>query len=132
MARIQEHCPVTQVGIRSMDVAEKAFIQADRFFPMEHLRNETDWMEHVVDTLNREVYITLDLDVLDPSIMPSTGTPEPGGMDWYTLLSLLRKVAENRTIIGFDVVELCPVESNKAPDFLAAKLLYKILSYIYQ
>ncbi len=132
MARIQEHCPVTQVGIRSMDAVEKAFIQADRFFPMEQLRNNAEWMEHVVDTLNNEVYVTLDLDVLDPSIMPSTGTPEPGGMDWYTLLTLLRKVAENRRIIGFDVVELCPVESNKAPDFLAAKLVYKILSYIYQ
>lgn len=88
-------------------------------------------MDRVVDTLSDQVYLTLDLDVLDPSIMPSTGTPEPGGMEWYTLLALLRKVAENRKIIGFDVVELCPVESNKAPDFLAAKLIYKILSYIY-
>lgn len=132
MARIREYCPVTQVGIRSMDAVEKAFIQPDRFFPQEQLRNESDWMDRVIRTLDDQVYLTLDLDVLDPSFMPSTGTPEPGGMDWYTLLALLRKVAENRKVIGFDVVELCPVESNKAPDFLAAKLIYKILSYIFK
>lgn len=132
MARVREICPITQVGIRSMDLLEKPFIEPDRFFPQEHLFRENEWMERVVDTLSDQVYLTLDLDVLDPSIMPSTGTPEPGGMDWYTLLALLRKVAERRDIIGFDVVELCPVESNKAPDFLAAKLIYKILSYIYK
>lgn len=132
MSRIREHCPVTQVGIRSMDVDEKAFIQPDRIFPQETLIHEPDWMDRVIRTLNDEVYLTLDLDVLDPSVMPSTGTPEPGGMDWYTLLALLRKVAENRKIVGFDIVELCPVESNKAPDFLAAKLIYKILSYTFK
>ncbi|MGW8315884.1 MAG: agmatinase [Bacteroidales bacterium] len=132
MSRIREHCPVTQVGIRSMDVAEKAFTQPDRFFPQEHIIHEPEWMDRVIHTLNDQVYLTLDLDVLDPSVMPSTGTPEPGGMDWYTLLALLRKVAENKRLVGFDIVELCPVESNKAPDFLAAKLIYKILSYIFK
>ena len=132
MSRIREHCPITQVGIRSMDAAERAFIQPDRFFPQEQLIREKGWMDRVVDTLSEKVYLTLDLDVLDPSVMPSTGTPEPGGMEWYSLLALLRNVAEKREIIGFDVVELCPLESNKAPDFLAAKLIYKILSYIFK
>jgi agmatinase len=75
------------------------------------------------------VYITIDLDVFDPSIMPSTGTPEPGGLLWYDVLELMRTVFENRNVVGFDVVELCPDERNKAPDFLAAKLIYKLLSY---
>jgi agmatinase len=75
------------------------------------------------------VYVTIDLDVFDPSIMPSTGTPEPGGLLWYDVLGLLRTVFENRNVVGFDVVELCPDERNKAPDFLAAKLIYKLSSY---
>ncbi|HUV07073.1 MAG TPA: arginase family protein, partial [Spirochaetia bacterium] len=75
-----------------------------------------------------KVYITLDLDVFDPSIMPSTGTPEPGGLGWYDVLSLLRRVFEEKRVLGFDIVELCPGE-DKAPDFLAAKLLYTLLSY---
>lgn len=86
-------------------------------------------MDRVISTLNERVYMTLDLDVLDPSVMPSTGTPEPGGMDWYTILTLIRRVASEKEIVGFDVVELCPGEHNRAPDFLAAKLIYKILGY---
>ena len=83
----------------------------------------------MVATLSDRVYLTVDLDVLDPSVMPSTGTPEPGGMDWYTLLELVRKVCQQKELVGFDVVELCPNRQNRAPDFLAAKLIYKILSY---
>lgn len=131
MARARELCPITQVGIRSMDISEKEFIRPEHFFTQERIRDEKGWMEQVLRTLNDQVYITLDLDVLDPSIMPSTGTPEPGGMDWYTLLALVKKVADEKEIIGFDVVELCPVASNKAPDFVAAKLIYKILSYCF-
>jgi agmatinase len=78
------------------------------------------------------VYITIDLDVFDPSIMPSTGTPEPGGLFWYDVLALLKAVAGKKNIVGFDVVELCPGEENKAPDFLAAKLIYKLLSYKFE
>ncbi|MHC4413525.1 MAG: arginase family protein, partial [Planctomycetota bacterium] len=76
-----------------------------------------------------KVYVTIDLDVFDPSIMPSTGTPEPGGLMWYEVLELLKAVCERREIVGFDVVELRPSDYNKAPDFLAAKLIYKLLSY---
>jgi agmatinase len=132
MSRIVELCPITQVGIRSMDAAEKAHILSGRIFYQEQMVGDRRWMERVTRTLSDQVYITLDLDVLDPSIMPSTGTPEPGGMDWYTLLTLLRKVAQEKQIVGFDVVELCPNPSNRAPDFLAAKLIYKLLSYCYK
>jgi agmatinase len=132
MSRIVELCPITQVGIRSMDAAEKAHILSGRIFYQEQMVGDQRWMERVTRTLSDQVYITLDLDVLDPSIMPSTGTPEPGGMDWYTLLTLLRKVAQEKQIVGFDVVELCPNPSNRAPDFLAAKLIYKLLSYCYK
>ncbi len=132
MSRIREFCPITQVGIRSMDVAEKAFIEPDRFFPQESIVTDQGWMDRMLGTLSEKVYVTLDLDVLDPSVMPSTGTPEPGGMDWYTLLGVLRRVAGEKTIVGFDMVELCPADSNRAPDFLAAKLVYKMLSYMFK
>jgi agmatinase len=83
----------------------------------------------VIDQLSANVFITIDLDVFDPSIMPSTGTPEPGGLSWYEVIKLLKFVALKRNIVGFDVMELAPNSSNKAPDFVAAKLIYKLLSY---
>jgi agmatinase len=131
MARAREICPVTQVGIRSMDLSELPFIDPGRVFYQEQLRMEEDWADRVLETLHDRVYLTLDLDVLDPSIMPSTGTPEPGGMDWYSILSLLRRVSKDKEIVGFDVVELCPNPQNMAPDFLAAKLIYKVLGYCF-
>jgi agmatinase len=76
-----------------------------------------------------KVYITVDLDVFDPSIMPSTGTPEPGGLDWYLATKFLKEIFKNKNVLGFDLVELAPIKDNKAPDFLAAKLYYKMLSY---
>jgi agmatinase len=129
MARVRELCPITQVGIRSMDMEEKKFLDPGRVFFQEKIIHQKDWIGKVIETLSDQVYLTLDLDVLDPSIMPSTGTPEPGGMDWYTLLELIRKVCQKKELVGFDVVELCPSKQNRAPDFLAAKLIYKILSY---
>ncbi len=129
MARIKELCPIVQVGIRSMDVSEKESIEPGRVFFAEGIYNRTDWLNDAVGKLSRKVYITLDLDVFDPSIMPSTGTPEPGGLLWYDVLKLLRAVCRHREVVGFDVVELCPNKDNKAPDFLAAKLIYKLLSY---
>jgi agmatinase len=129
MARAKELCPVTHVGIRSMDAAELSSAETGRIFYQEAIKDQTGWIDQVLETLHGKVYLTLDLDVLDPAIMPSTGTPEPGGMDWYSLLRLVREVAEKREIVGFDVVELCPNPINRAPDFLAAKLIYKILGY---
>jgi agmatinase len=129
MARIQEFCPVTQVGIRSMDIIEKEYIKPGRIFFAEKIIHSNRWIEEVIQTLNNQIYLTIDLDVFDPSVMPSTGTPEPGGLDWYRVLELLRRVIERRELVGFDIVELCPDKNNKAPDFLASKLLYKVLTY---
>ncbi len=129
MARIGELCPIVQVGIRSMDVSEKDQLDPEHTFFAADLHNRVDWIEQVLAKLDDNVYITIDLDVLDPSIMPSTGTPEPGGLMWYELLALLRAVSESKQLVGFDVVELCPNERNRAPNFTAAKLVYKLLSY---
>lgn len=129
MARARELCPIVQVGIRSMDSSEKEFMNKENAFFAKDIYHDRDWIERVVSKLSDKVYITIDLDVFDPSIMPSTGTPEPGGLLWYDVLSLLKAVANKKDIVGFDVVELCPDDKNKAPDFLAAKLIYKLLSY---
>jgi len=129
MARVRELCSVVQVGIRSMDASEKERLDASRMFFAERLRTDADWIGKVVSILSDDVYVTVDLDVFDPAIMPSTGTPEPGGLLWYEVLALLKAVADEKRIVGFDVVELCPDNRNKAPDFLASKLIYKLLSY---
>jgi agmatinase len=129
MARIAELCPFLQVGIRSMDASEKEHMDKQRAFLARDILNDKNWIKKVVSKLSETTYITIDLDVFDPSIMPSTGTPEPGGLSWYEVLSLLKAVSENTNIVGFDVVELCPDNRNKAPNFLAAKLIYKLLSY---
>jgi agmatinase len=129
MARIRELCPIVQVGIRSMDISEKPALAENRVFFAHAIHGSLTWIDQVVAGLTERVYLTIDLDAFDPSIMPSTGTPEPGGLGWYEVLTLLKTVCRRRTVVGFDVVELCPVETNWAPDFLAAKLIYKILSY---
>lgn len=118
-----------QVGIRSMDFIEKSVMDYDKtFFAHEMLVNEY-WIENVIDLMTDNVFITFDLDALDPSIMPSTGTPEPGGLLWYETLDFLKQVFAEKNVVGFDIVELCPNEKNKSSDFLAAKLYYKMLSY---
>jgi agmatinase len=129
MARIMELCPIVQVGIRSMDSSEKKALDTSRVIFAREISTNKNWIEKVLLNLSENVYITIDLDVFDPSIMPSTGTPEPGGLLWYDMLRLMRTVFENRNVVGFDIVELCPDKRNKAPDFLAAKLIYKLLSY---
>jgi agmatinase len=132
MARVKELCPIAQVGIRSMDYSEKKSIDLSRTFFAKDIYDNTDWIKKVISKLSDNVYITIDLDVFDPSIMPSTGTPEPGGLFWYDVLALLKAVSGKKNIVGFDVVELCPDAKNKAPDFLAAKLIYKLLSYKFE
>lgn len=132
MNRAREVAPILQVGIRSMDVCEKPYMNNDNVFFAKDIYGQTDWIDALCDKLTSNVYITIDLDAFDSSIMPSTGTPEPGGLDWWTTLRLLKAVAQKANIVGFDIVELCPNENNKAPDFLAAKLLYKLLSYKYE
>lgn len=132
MSRVAEICPFVQVGIRSMDSIEKPFLVKENLFLAEQIQGRDDWYRKVVDRLTDNVFITIDLDVFDPSVMPSTGTPEPGGMRWYEAIKLLRLVAQEKNIIGFDVVELAPTSFDKAPDFFAAKLIYKLLSYRFE
>ena len=129
MARISELCPIVQVGIRSMDSSEKGSLDPSRVIFAREIYTNKNWIENVMSKLSKNVYVTIDLDVFDPSVMPSTGTPEPGGLSWYDVLGLMRTVFEKRNVVGFDIVELCPDDRNKAPDFLAAKLIYKLLSY---
>ena len=132
MARAREKCPIVQVGIRSMDAAERGTIEPDSIFFARDIYNNRIWIDRTVAALSENVYITIDLDVFDPAIMPSTGTPEPGGLGWYDVNALLKAVSAQRKVVGFDVVELCPSEHNKAPDFLAAKLIYKLLSCVFK
>ncbi|MBA3239068.1 MAG: agmatinase [Parachlamydiaceae bacterium] len=122
---------VVSVGIRSMAIEEKAHSDPANTFLAHQLDENDHWMEKVLDKLEGPIYITFDLDVFDSSLMPSTGTPEPGGLYWNQTLKLLKKVAQEKRIVGFDVVELCPTPNNIAPDYLAAKLVYKLLSYIF-
>ena len=121
-----------QVGIRSMDAAETTVMDPDKTWFAHDMVNEEYWMDNVIDALSQDVFITLDLDAFDPSIMPSTGTPEPGGLLWYETLDFLRRVFEQRNVVGFDIVELCPREEDKSSDFLAAKLYYKMLTYKFE
>ncbi len=120
---------LVQVGIRSMDAIEKTFMDEEKTFFAHDMVNDEYWIDKVVEACTENVFITFDLDVLDPSIMPSTGTPEPGGLLWYETLEFLKQIFEEKNVVGFDIVELCPNIADKSSDFLAAKLYYKMLSY---
>jgi len=120
---------LVQVGIRSMDKSEKQFIDLSKCFFAEDIHNNRLWIDRAVQKLTDDVYLTIDLDVFDPSIMPSTGTPEPGGLHWYETLNFLKRVFAERNIVGFDIVEFAPISEIHSPDFLVAKLYYKLLSY---
>jgi agmatinase len=129
MARARECAPIVQVGIRSMSKDEVPYLQKDRMFFSHELYNDKTLYVKALEKLSPNVYLTIDLDVFDPSIMPSTGTPEPGGPDYFELMHFLRDVIATRNLVGFDVVELCPSGTNKAPDFIASKIIYQLLSY---
>lgn len=131
MRRVLEYARATQVGIRSLSPEEAAAaptLPTEIFYDF-NMRRHDDWIDRIVDSLSETVYITIDVDGFDPAIMPATGTPEPGGLGWYEALALLRRVVEQRNVVGCDIVELSPMGGNVAPNFLCAKLLYKILSY---
>lgn len=130
MARVREICPIVQVGIRSADTTEISGLSPKRVFWAADIARSQDssWVEAAVGQLGRDVYVTIDLDAFDPSIVPATGTPEPGGLGWYQVTDLLAKVASRRHVIGFDVVELLPGHPPSA--FLAAKLIYRFLAEI--
>ena len=134
MARVKELpsvAKIVSVGIRSMSSEERAACDRENTFFAHDLDPFDKWIEEVVERLSERVYLSFDLDAFDSSLMPSTGTPEPGGLFWKSATALLRKVAQKKEIVGFDVVELCPLPVLKAPDFLAAKLVYKVLSYVF-
>ncbi len=118
-----------QVGIRSMDALERTYMDEEKTFFAHEMAADEFWMDRAIDLMTDDIFITFDLDGLDPSIMPSTGTPEPGGLFWYETLEFLRKVFEEKNVVGFDLVELCPNPNDRSADFLAAKLYYKMLSY---
>ena len=128
MARAKEMATVAQVGIRSSCIEEKHNIDPDRIFYAHEIKESSTWMYDVSERLNDNVYITIDLDVFDPAYMPSTGTPEPDGLTYREVINFLKLINERHNIIGLDIVELCPNEMNKAPDFLASKLIYQLLS----
>lgn len=131
MRRVLDYATTTQVGIRSLSPEEAAAIPTLKttIFYDYNMRHDPHWIDRVVDSLSEHVYITIDCDGLDPAIMPAVGTPEPGGLSWYETLTLLRRVIESRRVVGCDLVELAPLAGNVAPNFLCAKLIYKILSY---
>lgn len=133
MARAMEVASTIQVGIRAIDGQEVANIDETRVFYAHDILAASDcsWMTSAVDRLSENVYITIDLDAFDSSIMPATGTPEPGGLDWQTVNTLIARVTATRRVVGFDVVELLPTEQHWACDFLAAKLVYRVMSMVF-
>jgi len=120
---------LVQVGIRSMDISEKHYLNKDKCFFADNILQNNTWIDKSIDLMTDDVYITIDLDVFDPSIIPATGTPEPGGLDWPTTINYLKEVFRKRNVVGFDIVELAPIQNFKAPNFLVSKLYYKLLSY---
>jgi agmatinase len=131
MRRTLEYAPVTQVGIRSLSTEEAEAIEGlqTRIFYDFDMRRDPGWIDRVVEGLADPVYVTIDADGLDPAIIPAVGTPEPGGLSWYEALALLRAVFSRRTVVACDLVELCPLPGLMAPNFLCAKLVYKMLTY---
>ena len=133
MARARERCPIVQVGIRAVDASEMPGLDPARVFWAHQIapRGDTGWMDEVVKLLPETVYLTIDLDAFDPSVLPATGTPEPGGLGWYEVNELVRRLARSRRIVGFDVVELLPLPGEHASDFIAAKLVHRVLAEVF-
>jgi len=133
MRKVSELCPVVHVGIRSISEEEAEYIKDKKLkiFYAKDLSG-TDWIKDVVKSLSNDVYITIDLDGLDPSIMPAVGTPEPGGLNWYQILELLKTLCGKKNVVGADFVELSPIPGFVAPDFLVGKLVYKLIGYRFE
>ena len=126
-----QYCNLVQVGIRSADKDELQYAREGNVFWAHEMHGNRRWMQKSIDRLGDKVYVTIDLDAFDPSILPGTGTPEPGGISWYDMLTYLRMVFEQRDVVGFDIVELAPIPGHSASEFLAAKLYYKMLTYLF-
>lgn len=126
--------PAVQVGIRSLSSEEARSLSEipTKIYWARDIVGRTDWIDSAIENLTENVYLTIDIDGLDPSLVPTTGTPEPGGLGWYEVLTLIRKLAEKRRIVGMDLVEFAKTDNSDAPAFLCAKLVYKTLGYIYR
>ncbi len=132
MHRVHERVDVVAVGIRALTREEAELVRSRdnlHVFYADDIHDSTGWMDDVLARLGDHVYITVDVDAFDPGLVPSTGTPEPGGLGWYPVLTLLRRVFEERAVAAADIVELAPIPGLHAPDFLVAKLLYKMVGY---
>ncbi len=129
MRRIFELCPISQVGVRSLSWEEKQFLTQNKLttFYMSDLVSNTALTDQIVDSLSEDVYVTIDVDVLDPSIMPAVGTPEPDGMSWRQVMDIMEPVALRKHVVGFDLMEFCPNEGPGSCAFLLAKLAYKLI-----
>ena len=124
-----QNANLIQVGIRSADTSEMKYLNRQQCYFAEDIYGDESWMDRSIAQMTDQVYLTIDLDAFDPSIMPATGTPEPGGLLWNPTIKYLRKVFEAKTVVGFDITEFAPLEGQHAPQFLVAKLYYKLLSY---
>ena len=134
--RISEICPIVQMGTRSLSKEEKDFLSTGangriKTVNVYDILETPLWKDVISHALSEHVYVSIDLDVFDPSLMPAVGTPEPGGIGWYETLDLLLKISKDKKIVGFDVVELCPIKGQVSSDFLAAKLAYRLLGYVF-
>lgn len=131
MRRTLEHARAVQVGIRNISAEEVEVLPSlpTTVFYDWNMRDDPGWISRVLGALSDTVYVTIDLDGLEPGLMPSVGTPEPGGLTWREAMALLRRVFEERTVVACDVVELCPIPGLASPNFVAARLVYKLLTY---
>ena len=133
--RIRQVSPIVEVGVRSISKGEKDFLDTSpsnvKVISVYDILETHDWKKKAAESLSDTIYITIDLDILDPAVMPSVGTPEPGGLGWYEFLDFLKTVTKDKKVIGFDVVELSPKAGFEAADFLAAKLIYRLLGYVF-
>lgn len=129
MYEISKNHKLIQVGIRSMSIKEKKYIKNKYIFYASEIYKNNNWIKKIIEIVSSPIYITIDLDVFDPSIAPSVGTPEPGGLFWYETITFLSSIFKKKNVVGFDIVELSPNNNEKSTAFLAAKLYYKLLSY---
>ena len=131
MRRTLAHARLVQVGIRNISAEEVEVLPSldTTIFYDWNMRDDPAWIDRVLDALSETVYITIDLDGIDPGLMPAVGTPEPGGLSWRELTRLLRRTFEQKQVVACDVVELCPIPGMASPNFIAAKLVYKLLTY---
>jgi agmatinase len=132
MHRVHENVDLVAVGIRALTRDERELARRSsniHLFLADDIHTGDAWMDEVLSKLGPDVYISFDVDGFDPALVPATGTPEPGGLQWYPVMKLLRRVFTERNVVSADVVELAPIPGLAAPDFLVAKLVYKMIGY---